>query len=63
MLLPVAPSTSPVERSYSKLSKICYKDRSALKVSTMKVLYILSAINNPGIELDATLTYLEKYKF
>ena len=63
MLLSVAPSTSPVECSYSKLSKICYKDRSALKVSTMKVLYILSAINNPGIELDATLTYLEKYKF
>ena len=37
ILFSVAPSTSPLECSYGKLSEI----------STMEVLYILSAINNP----------------
>ena len=30
---------------------------------TIESLYILSSINNLDIDLDATLTYLGKYKF
>ena len=63
ILLSVAPSTSPMKRSYRKLSKICYKDRNASKVPTMEVLYILSEINHLDIDFDATLAHPEKYKF
>ena len=60
MLLSVTPSTNPLEFSSSKL---CYEERNDLKVSKMEVLYILSAINNHDIALDAILSRLEKYKF
>ena len=62
ILLSVAPSTISLERSYIKPSKICCKDRNALEVSTMEKLYMLSAINNPDIDLDTTMTYQEKKK-
>ena len=29
-MLSVSPATGPLERSYAKLAKICYKDRNAL---------------------------------
>ena len=59
ILLSVAPSASPLERCYSKLSKICYKDRNASK-SVNKGSAVHSAINNRDIDLDAILTHLQK---
>ena len=42
ILLAVAPNTSPLERSYSKLAKICYKDRSRLTTPNLEALFLLA---------------------
>ena len=42
LLLAVSPGTGPVERSFSKLAKICYKDRGSMKAGTLENLYLLS---------------------
>ena len=45
LLLAISPGTGPVERSFSKLAKICYKDRGNMNPSTMENLYLLSSMN------------------
>ena len=50
ILLAVAPSTGPLERSYSKLAKICYKDRNQLLSANMEILYLLSTLKEPNID-------------
>ena len=44
LLLAISPGTGPVERSFSKLAKICYKDRGNSKGSTLEILYLLSCL-------------------
>ena len=45
LLLAISPGTGPVERSFSKLAKICYKDRGNMNPSTMEILYLLSSMS------------------
>ena len=45
LLLAISPGTGPVERSFSKLAKICYKDRGSIKAATLEILYLLSSMN------------------
>ena len=42
ILMSFSPNTSPLERSYSKLAKICYKDRNRLGQSNLETLYLLA---------------------
>ena len=42
ILMAVAPNTSPLERLYSKLTKICYQDRNRLGVTNLETLYLLA---------------------
>ena len=45
ILMGAAPNTSPLERSYSKLTKICYKDRNRLGKVNLEALYLLAVHN------------------
>ena len=54
ILMAVAGNTSPLERSYSKLAKICYKDRNQLKSKNLEALFLL-AVHNIGDELKEEL--------
>ena len=44
ILLAISPGTGPLERSYSKLAKTCYKDRAKLSSDTLEVLYLLCTL-------------------
>ena len=44
ILLAFSPSTGPLERSYSKLGKICYKDRNRLSDINIETLYLLAVL-------------------
>ena len=58
--LAVAPTTGPLEQSYSKLPKICYKDRNQLSVNSLETFYLLSAPKNPQINNTKAINILEK---
>ena len=45
ILFAISPGTGPLERSFSKLTKICYKDRSNITSQHLEVLYLLSALS------------------
>ena len=45
ILMAAASNTGPLERSYSKLAKICYKDRNKPSSSNLEVLYLLAVHN------------------
>ena len=60
IFISVAPNTSPLERSFSKLAKICYKDRNQLTSKNIENIYILSALKTPNINYEAAAKYLEK---
>ena len=45
ILLSISPGTGPLERSFSTLAKICFKDRSSISVEVLEVLYLLSILN------------------
>ena len=51
LFLCVSPDTGLVERSFLKLTKICYKDRRNVKSSTLEALYLLSSMNIHGDDL------------
>jgi len=42
ILCSISPGTGPLERSYSRLARICRKDRNWLKTTSMEVLWLLS---------------------
>ena len=44
IILSVSPATGPLERSYAKLAKICYKDRNALHSKNIEILYLLAVL-------------------
>ena len=51
----------PLEKSYSQLEKLCYKDRNWLKSENMESLYILSTLKEPvKIHLKGACSFLEK---
>ena len=60
ILFAVSPSTGPLERSFSGLAKICYKDRNVIKSSHLETLYILAALKNPEIDFKRAGEILEK---
>ena len=44
ILLCISPGTGPFERSFTKLAKICYKDRCNIDAKKLEVLYLLSTL-------------------
>ena len=44
-MLAITPGTGPLERSFSKLAKICYKDRNRLLSKNLELAYLLSCLN------------------
>ena len=61
ILITIAPSTSPLEQSFSKLSKICFKDRNNLLTKNQEILYLLAAKNYPKIDYVKTIEILESH--
>ena len=43
IMLSVSPATGPLERSYPKLAKICYKD-NAFHSKNIEILYLLAVL-------------------
>ena len=61
ILLAVAPTTGPLERLYSQLAKLCYKDCNQLKPENTASQYILSALNEPvKMGFEGACSFLEK---
>lgn len=56
-LLPVSLSTEPLERPYSKLSKLFYKDRNKLKSNNLEIFYLLGTLREP-----VSINYEKAYK-
>ena len=46
ILLTSNSTTGPLERSYSKLVRLCYKDRNKVLVKNSKTLYLLSSLKS-----------------
>ena len=44
ILLAISPGTGPLERSYSKLAKTCFKDRARISADTLETLYLLCCL-------------------
>ena len=61
ILLAIAPSTSPLEQSFSKLSKICFKYRNNLLTKNLKTLHPLAANNYPKNDYVKTIEILESH--
>ena len=59
-LFAVSPSTETLERSFSGLAKICYKDRNTLKSSNLETLYTLAALKSLEIDFKRARELLEK---
>ena len=59
IMFSVAMSTGPLERSYSKLAKICYKDRNRLLPEHLESLYLLSLLNGFDFDYEAAIVELE----
>ena len=45
ILLSISSGTGPLERSYTKLTKICYKDRCTISTEVLEVLYLLATLD------------------
>ena len=61
ILFAVAPSTGPLERSYSKLAKICYKDRNRLTSEHIETLYLLSLLKDEKVDYDKATKIMENH--
>ena len=55
----ISLSTGPLERSYSKLAKICFKDRNRLTPEHLEILYLLSLLSDEDVDYDATIEIME----
>ena len=51
ILLAVLPFTGPLERSFSELAKVYYKDRNSISSQNLQNLYILAVLKEPAIQL------------
>ena len=61
ILFSIAPLTGPLERSYSKLAKICYKDRNRLTSEHLETLYLLSLLKDEKVDYDKATKYMEDH--
>ena len=59
ILFAMAPSTGFLERSYSKLAKICFKDRNKLTSDHLQYLYFLGILNNEEFDYKEAVKLLE----
>ena len=59
IILTISPNTGPLERSYSKLAKLCYKDRNKLTTEHMEVQYLLSQLNDYSFDYNAARLIME----
>jgi len=55
----IASNTGPLERSHSKLAKLCYKDRNKLSTSHMSSHYILSVLKDFAFNYTTTRELME----
>ena len=61
ILVAVKPVTGPLERSYSQLVKLCYKDCNRLNAENVESLYILSALKEPvKMDFEGGCSFSEK---
>ena len=44
IFLSISPDTGPLERSYAKPAKICYKDRSNISSEVLQILFLLATL-------------------
>ena len=56
----MAVTTGPLERSYSKLAKICYKDRNKLSPENIEVQYLVSLLKNYPFSYPDVIAWLEQ---
>ena len=49
-LLTISPTTAALERSYSRLAKICYKDRNSISTKNLETNYLLACLGVKGEE-------------
>ena len=45
IILAISSGTGPLERSFSKLAKICYNDRGCISSTVLETLYLLSTLS------------------
>ena len=45
IILAISSGTGPLERSFSKLAKICYNDRGCIFSTVLETLYLLSTLS------------------
>ena len=45
IILAISPKTGPLKRHFSKLAKICYKDRGSISSTVFETLYLLSTLS------------------
>ena len=55
----VAGNTGPLERSYSRLAKMCYKDRNKLSTSHKSIQYILSLLKGFAFNFTSARELME----
>ena len=60
LIIAIAGTTGPLERSYSKLAKICYKDRNQLTSPHFETLYLLSLLKDYQFDYNDAINELEK---
>ena len=44
IFLSISPGTGPLETSYAKLAKICYKERCNIPADVLEILYLLAKL-------------------
>lgn len=59
ILFAMAPATGPLERSYAKLAKICYKDRNKLLPEHLEPLYLLGILSGQEFDYNKVVQILE----
>ena len=59
ILLASASTTGPLELSYSKLAKICRKDRSKVLVENLETFYLLSSLKSYEFSYNETVMQME----
>ena len=63
ILFSISPGTGPLERSFSPLAKMCYKDRGNTDAANLETLYLLKTLNTERNEtqwFDETRDYLQR---
>eukprot|EP00111_Clytia_hemisphaerica_P023498 TCONS_00069233-protein len=58
-LYTIPPPTCPLERSYSKLAKLYYKDRNKLTTKHMEVQYKIALLKDHSFNYEAARKHME----